>query len=259
MEVKIDPGLAQALKLQTDENNQVVQRIFNPAIGEYDVQADVGPGYATRREETFQAMVLLLTQAPQLAGVIGDLLFRSGDFLYADEAAERLRRMIPPQALGQGPSQAEQMLTQQVQQLKQLLSKTMEEYAGSRLKLKGKEEMRDIDIYKAFTDRLKVLNDGQMSQQQHALAVTQLLHDLQTENLEGTEQVVKEGEGIVPQQQQMDLPFPPQVPPLRGAQQAPDGHWYVKDSLRPGRYLKVMPPQTQGQPDLGQPQGQLNG
>ena len=255
LEVLIDPGMAAAFQAQLKEDGQTVQRIFNPAVGRYDVQADVGPGYATRREETFQAMVLLLTQAPQLAGVIGDLLFRSGDFLYADEAAERLRRMIPPQALGQGPSQAEQMLQQQVQQLKQLLSKTMEEYAGSRLKLKGKDEMRDIDIYKAFTERLKVLNDGQMDAHGHALAVTQLLHDIQTENLEGTEETVREDEGQ-PKKEPQQMSFPFEAPPLRGAQKAPDGHWYIKDPLRPGKYQIVLPQQQGGSPAPG---GAMNG
>ena len=259
MEVKLDPGAQKAFEQHQDENGQIVARIFNPAIGQYDVQADVGPGYATRREETFNAMVLLLTQAPQLAGVIGDLLFRSGDFLYADEAAQRLRRMIPPQALGQGPTQNEQMLQQQLGQLKQLLSKTMEEYAGARLKLKGRDEKRDIDIYNAFTTRLKVLNDGQLSGQQHALAVTQLLHDIMSENLDATETKVHQDEGIADRTStgQLPLPFPPQTPPLHGAQQAPDGKWYVKDPMRPGKYLKVLPPQEQGSPQMG-PQGGMN-
>ena len=157
--------------------------------------------------------------------------------------------MIPPQALGQGPSQVEQMLTQQVQQLKQLLQKTMEEYAGSRLKLKGKDEMRDIDIYKAFTERLKVLNDGHMDAREHALAVTQLLHDIQTENLEGTEETIREDEGQ-PKKEPTQMSFPSEVPPLRGAQKAPNGQWFIKDPMRPGRYMHVLPQQEGGSPVL---------
>jgi len=242
LQVMIDPTQAQALQQQENENGQVVAKIFNPGVGQYAVMADVGPGYATRREETFNAMVLLLTQAPQLAGVIGDLLFKSGDFLFADEAAARLRRMIPPQALGQGPSAQEQQLMQQVQQLQQLLSKTMQEYAGARIKLKGKDEKRDVDIYNAYTTRIKALADAHMKGQDFGLAATQLLHDIMSESLEPTEEKIKGDLGESSTQMQLPL----EVPPHPGAQKASDGHWYVKDVMRPGRWMKVVPTQPGG-------------
>jgi hypothetical protein len=237
MEVKIDPTLAQAFVAKKNEDQEIVQRIFNPAIGSYDVHADVGPGYATRREETFNALVLLLTQAPQLAGVIGDLLFRSGDFMYADEAAERLRRMVPPQALGQGPTQQEQLLMQQVAQLKELLAKNMQDLAAARIKLQGRDEKRDIEVYRAFTERLKVLEASKTDDLSHKLAVAQLINDIMNDSLQATQENVDENLGAKPEQAELPL----EVPPMQGAQKAPDGHWYVKDPMRPGRYMKVMP------------------
>jgi len=157
VEVQFDPGAAQAYQQQLNADQQVVQRIFNPMVGKYEVQADLGPAYATRREETFNAMVQVLTQAPELTGIIGDYLFKNAPFPEADEIAARLKRMVPPQALGTGPSASEQALQQQVQQLNQLLSKTFNELVTERLKLKGKDQLRDVDVYKAETDRMKAI------------------------------------------------------------------------------------------------------
>ena len=157
LEVQIDPQAQQAFQQQLNENNQVAARIFNPNVGKYDVEADIGPAYATKREEAFNAFTQILTQAPDLAAVIGDILLKNGDFPGADEAAERLKRMVPPQALGQGPSQQEQQLQMRVGQLEGALAKTFNELISERLKVKGKDMMRDIDAYNAETQRLKAI------------------------------------------------------------------------------------------------------
>jgi hypothetical protein len=31
-----------------------------------------------------------------------------------------------------------------------------------------------------------------------------------------------------------------QLPPFKGARLAPDGHWYVMDSSRPGKFLRII-------------------
>ena len=172
LEVRIDPAQQQAFAQKLDENQQVVARVLNPAVGTYEVQADVGPAYATRKEEAFNALTLILTQAPQLAAIIGDILFRAGDFPMADEAAERLRRMVPPQALGQGPTPGEQQLGAQVQQLQKALVAAMDELANEKIKGKARLEKRDVDVYNAITNRIKALGDQAMSamQLQHLAA-----------------------------------------------------------------------------------------
>lgn len=244
LQVKLDPTLAQAYKQEQDENGEIVERVFNPSIGTYDVQADVGPGYATRREETFNALVLLLTQAPQLVGVIGDLLMRSGDFMYADEAAERLRRMVPPQALGQGPSQSEQMMQMQIEKLKQLLGKLSEELMGAKVKLKARDEKRDVEIYRAFTERMKVLEASKVDEKGHALAVAQLIKDMMADSLDASQQAIDQRLGKeIEQELGPEAQGGPVAPQLPGAQQAPDGHWYVPDPMRKGKFLRVYPKQ----------------
>lgn len=138
--------------------------VMNPKLGVYEAQADVGPDWGTKREETFNALTLILTQAPQFAASIGDLLFKSADFDLAEEAAERLRRAVPPHLLGKGPSPMEQELQKQLQAsageaaiLKAETVKTMEENAKLRVILQGLKQGKGIDEYKAETDRLKLL------------------------------------------------------------------------------------------------------
>lgn len=158
-QLAIDPNAGDAAKAVQDEQMQIVEMVLNPTIGEYAVVADVGPAYATKRAEAFDAYTLLLTQAPQIAGVIGDIMLRAGDFPGAEEAAARLRRMIPPQALGQGPTPNEQQLMQQLQQSQQMLEAVLKELEMTQLKLRGKAEARDIDAFEAVTNRLKLFGD----------------------------------------------------------------------------------------------------
>jgi multidrug efflux pump subunit AcrA (membrane-fusion protein) len=64
----------------------------------------------------FDAMTQVISQNAGLTPIVGDLLFKSADFPLADEIADRLRRMVPPQALGKGPDPQTQQLQMQLQQ-----------------------------------------------------------------------------------------------------------------------------------------------
>ena len=178
MDVKIDPTAQQAFRQEVDARGEVIARIFNPTVGKYDVAANVGPAFGTKREETRDALSTILAQNPGLSGLIGDLLIGSYDFEAAQEASRRLKRMVPPVALGKGPTQQEQQLQQQVQALTQALQKALEETGKDKLKLVGKDQMRDIDAYKAETDRMKVLpmNQGEVEK-----LVQQLIQDALSE------------------------------------------------------------------------------
>lgn len=155
--VQLDPNAAQAYFQKQQQVSDEVKAIFNPKVGKYDVESDVGPSYATKRQEAFNALSQILAQAPDLVNLVGDLLFKAADFPMADEVAERLERMVPPQAKGEGTPPAVTQLQGQVQQMQGLISKLMDQIAQERLKLKGKDEMRDIDAFKAITDRLDVI------------------------------------------------------------------------------------------------------
>lgn len=138
-----------------------VVRIFNPSVGRYEVQADVGPAYATRRQQAWDAFSQIITTAPNLLNVAGDLLFKAADFPMAEELAERMQRMVPPQALGQGPTQNEQLLTQQVQGLQAHVALLSEKLAVESMRRQARDERTDIDAYNASTKRMETLLNAQ--------------------------------------------------------------------------------------------------
>jgi hypothetical protein len=134
-----------------------VVRIFNPNVGRYEVQADVGPAYATRRQQAFDAFTQIIATAPSIMNVAGDLLMKAADFPMAEELAERLQRLVPPQALGQGPSQQEQLLTQQVQGLQAHVALLSERLATAEMRRQSRDERTDIEAYEATTKRMQAL------------------------------------------------------------------------------------------------------
>lgn len=75
---------------------------FDLSVGKYDLVVDVGPSYTTRRAEAAEQMMELIKSFPQAAPVIGDLVAKSLDWPGAQEIAERLHKMLPPQ-LQTGP------------------------------------------------------------------------------------------------------------------------------------------------------------
>lgn len=249
-EMVIDPAARGAFLQDQAEDAATARRVINPRLGEYDVEAGVGPAYGTRRDQTVEAMTLLLTQNPGLTGIVGDLLLSSMEFEEADEAAERLRRMVPPQALGKGPSQQEQALAGQVQNLQAALAKALQANAKGQLKLAGKDQMRDIDAFDAETKRFAALKDllpmdqGGLEAVIHQLVEEALKTKLspivaanqadQTDQTDG--QSLQGGAGAGGGQI-----GGPGLPPMTGAKRAPDGNWYILDPTRRGKYLRIAP------------------
>lgn len=187
-QLTIDPKAAQAFQQRRNHEQTVVERVLNPNMGEYEVEIDVRPGYATRREEAFNAYSLLLTQSPELASILGDLLFMAADFENAEEAAARLRRMVPTQALGEGPSQQEQALMMENQNMRQLLERSISELMKAQLSERAAKTDRQVDMYKALTERLEVvLSDMQQRQitaQEAQRLVVDTIGDVMKINLE---------------------------------------------------------------------------
>lgn len=84
----------------TQEHGEVVdgeQRLYNLSVGVYDVAVSSGPSYQTKREETREFLMELMRQVPGAAQFIGDIVIRQFDFDGADEVAERLKMLLPPQ------------------------------------------------------------------------------------------------------------------------------------------------------------------
>lgn len=157
-DIKIDPEAAQAYeKRKAQTADAAEQVIFNPTVGQYDVISDVGPDYATRRQEAFNALSQIAAQNPELMSIIGDLVMLAADFPLADEAAERLKRMCPPQALGDGPNPQVTALEQKLSAMQTLLGTLSEKLRDKASRDDAQQQQKAVDIYKAITDRLETI------------------------------------------------------------------------------------------------------
>jgi hypothetical protein len=134
------------------EHIEGMTQIFDLTVGKYDVVVEAGPSFTTRREETAEQMMEFIRVFPQAAPLIGDLLAKNLDWPGAEQVAERLRAMLPPQAAGQVPpivQQMQQALQQQGQQLQELQAA-----------LKDKSVEAAIKRHEADTKRIDALADA---------------------------------------------------------------------------------------------------
>jgi hypothetical protein len=174
-QVTVDPMASSAHEIEDDtRTNEAIKSIFNPNVGRYSVEADMGPSYATQRQEAFEAFTQILTSWKEGVSVVGDLYFKSADFPLADEAAERVKRTIPAHILGEGPTAAEQQLQTQVQQLTAMNTELNQKIAEEKLRTRTREEKRDIGAYDAITKRISVLAEMMLSPKDAAT----MWHDL---------------------------------------------------------------------------------
>src|SRR5215471_13851094 len=241
MEIELDPAAAQPYMQQMDRENRIIRRVLNPTMGTYEVAASIGPNIETKRQEAVENLTQILTEAPALTAIIGDILLRNMDFDDAQEAAMRLRRMVPPQAMGQGPTQNEQQMAQQIQTLQANLAKALEQHGKDAIKLAGKDQMREIDVYEAETDRIKALAPMlPMDQEGLRQIIEQLISDTLETNLMPIMEANIHGQGTGPVAEQSGMGGS-EAPPIPGAQKAPDGEWYILDPTRRTRYLRVGP------------------
>ena len=176
-EVQIDPQAQQAYQQKQQEEADTIKSIFNPTMGRYDVEADVGPAYATRRQEAFNALTQIMKESPDLMHVAGDLLFKAADFPMSAEVAERIKRTIPPKILNggpPGPTPQEQETQKTIQGQGELIQKLSGEVTKLKADKSIEEQQKDIDRYKAITDRMKVL----LPMESSPAIRDQMIHDL---------------------------------------------------------------------------------
>jgi hypothetical protein len=152
----VPPELEQQLPPEMAQQLKAVTKIFDLTTGKYDVMVTAGPGFTTRREEAATQMMEFVRVFPQAAPLIGDLLAKNLDWPGAEQVAERLKAVLPPQAAGQNPQlqQAEQAIQQlqgQVQQMgQQLQDKSMDyQIKGKELQLKeGELQLKAAELQK---------------------------------------------------------------------------------------------------------------
>ncbi len=167
--VKIDPGQQQPVVTRKDQNGGVIEKIYNPSIGTYDVVVTTGPSYMTKRQEGLEALTTMVQAAPQLWGVIGDQIVRLMDMPYAQEMADRIKRTIDPKILGDDDKTPEvAALEQENQQLHDHLSQAMQILQ----KVEQSQEAMELRIkaYDAETKRITALAPTMDTEAMHEIA-----------------------------------------------------------------------------------------
>jgi hypothetical protein len=164
--------------------NQVdsVGRVLNDiSVGQYDVVMETGPGYNSKRQEAVDNMLPLLSAAPELMKVAGDLVFRNMDWPGADIIADRLaaanpmaqiddKSKIPPQVQMQLAMSQKQIqeLTQQLQTQQMLIKQRQDveqvkqDAETKRTLLKETNRAHEIELREqSDRDEMKMRIDGQ--------------------------------------------------------------------------------------------------
>jgi hypothetical protein len=175
--VKIDPMQAEPVRKIQNQEGIVIDKIYNPSVGKYDVVVATGPGYATKRQEALEAMAQLLQGNPQLWTVAGDLFVKNMDWPGAQEMAKRFAKTIDPKLMGdaednpalQAANQQMQAMAAELDQLHNMLQnvgKSMEAQDMERKDFEAK-----IKAFDAETKRITAVQAGMSEQQIQDIAM----------------------------------------------------------------------------------------
>jgi hypothetical protein len=140
--------------------------------GKYDVTVATGPSFASKRQEAVETMIALTQQAPQIGQFAIDLLVKNMDWHGSEEIAERLKKTIPKEILGEEPGkdgkkpipqEVQAEMAQQAQMIEQLTQALNE-----KTEIIEKETMKlDFDKYKVDLDaelkRMKIEADMRLA------------------------------------------------------------------------------------------------
>jgi hypothetical protein len=93
-------GQGQAVMEKPDEAGEI-QKIYDPSVGKYDVVVSVGASFTTKRLEAaeFLTQTAQAAKDPITAQIITYLALKSQDWPGANEAADMLKKLLPPQVL----------------------------------------------------------------------------------------------------------------------------------------------------------------
>jgi hypothetical protein len=164
------------------------KKLNDLTAGKYDLTVTVGPSWSTRRQEAVEVYSTMGQANPALWNVAGDLIFRAMDMPYAEEIAERMKAILPPQiqqTLQQGkeiPPEVQQamqqaaMAMQQVEQQSQLVQAAAAEAekgktAAEKAALNVQSMLKDLEVKRAQFDGDVAKQLAAITSQQAALKV----------------------------------------------------------------------------------------
>jgi hypothetical protein len=224
--VKINPQQPNPVNEIRDMNTGIViEKIYNPGVGRYDVVVTTGPSYMTKRQEAMDAMSQILQGNPQLWSVAGDLFVKNMDWPGSEELAARLAKTIDPKLLEDGDKDpALQAAEQQMQamgaeldQMAQMMQNFQKSVEVQDLERKNFEA--EIKAYQAETQRISAVSAGMTAEQIQDIVMGTIAAALDTGDLVGQElqrePIEIPPEALAPMQPEMppEMMPPEQMPP----------------------------------------------
>lgn len=189
--VKIDPTQPEPVRKIQDQNGIVIEKIYNPSVGKYDVVVTTGPGYATKRQEALEAMAQLLQGNPQLWQVAGDLFVKNMDWPGAQEMAKRFAKTIDPKITSEADeSPALQAAQQQIQAMGQEMEQMHQMIQNAAKSIEVQDQRRkdyeaEIKAYQAETQRISAVQAGMSPEQIQDIVMGTIAAALDTGDLIG--------------------------------------------------------------------------
>jgi hypothetical protein len=174
--VKMNPMQEEPVKRIVDQEGVLIEKIYNPGVGKYDVRVITGPGYATKRQEALESMAQLLQGNPQLWQVAGDLFVKNMDWPGAQDLAKRFKKTIDPKMLADDDDPALAAANQQMEAMQaemenmfQMLQNVNQSMEARDLEIK--EQANQIKAFDAETKRISAVQAGMTEQQIQDIAM----------------------------------------------------------------------------------------
>ena len=190
--VKFNPSQPEPVKEVRDPmTGAMIEKIYNPGVGTYDVMVTTGPGYMTKRQEALDAMSQILQTNPQLWTVAGDLFIKNMDWPGAQEMAQRFKKILDPKVLSEGDQSPEMMQAQQqIEAMTQELNRVTDilqniQDSTEQQKVEIDRYKAEIDAYNAETKRIAAVQQSMTPEQVQDIVMGTIAAALDTGDLIG--------------------------------------------------------------------------
>jgi Phage P22-like portal protein len=191
---KINPQQPEPVKPIMDAAGNVIEKIYNPTVGTYDVVITTGPSYLTKRQEAVEAMANILQTSPQLWQVAGDLFIKNMDWPGAQEMAARFKKIIDPKVLAQDDKSPElQSAEQMIEALTQQLNQTMGLIENIQNSMEAQE--MQIKAYDAETKRISAVQNAMTPDQIQDIVMGTIAAAIETGDISNGRPLTAETEG----------------------------------------------------------------
>jgi hypothetical protein len=247
--VKFNPTQKEPVKEIRDEMGALIEKVYNPGVGTYDVMVTTGPGYMTKRQEALDAMSQILQSNPALWSVAGDLFIKNMDWPGAQEMAERFKKILDPKVLSEGDQSPEMMaaqqqmeaMTQELNRMTDIIQNVQDSVAQREVDIK--EYKAQVDAYDAETKRISAVQNSMSPEQIQDIVMGTIAAAMDTGDLIGgapemREQPEMDEEMMQPQQQPM---------PEMGMEEMPE----MQEMPEMGMEEAMAPPEEPGQSPEG--------